>query len=679
MKIIKLMLAPVAILIMMSSVYAQQEEFGVQAISNPDGILLIIGGEILHPTTADLNDGWIGYNIYRQKSGKSKYDKVNEKPLSRVDSIDDLEKKLGIKTQYAIKFLGLETTEELWEMLLSGDQKIMMISILDLSYREILGLSFQDRNVKPGISYSYVITRVNSDGKESERSAESIVTFGKSPFDLKGPLNVIAEADEHEVRLSWQVNPADTGVFSYSIYRTNKPAGPFDKVNDKPVMIFGQEGVDKPFPGAFTDSKIKPGLKYYYAVVSVDIAGNESEKYPLVEITPGDMKAPAIPQNIKAKSGDPGITLTWDIGDEADLAGYNIFRSQFADSQFVKINNMMVPPDTGLYYDHKARAGVQYYYRLTARDRSGNQSQRSARVFSVYENSRGLLSPQAVGAAGTREGVTVTWERNSEPDLQGYYVFRGESATDKPVQVSPLLPGDTTGYHDKDKHLSPKGNYWYYVQAINYSGYTSELSTPATASPDIIVLPEPPLSFYGYQDLKGNRLFWDLPFDNTVVGYYIYRAEESISGSWLKVTSAPVPGNIRTFTDTTAENGVTYRYQIRSVNANGAESKPSHSVLLNIFTPPPLPPGGIMVTSVAGGLKISWDKTMEGDAVGYYIYRRIPGGRIERITRDIIDKSESSFVDGGSVPGKRYYYSVSCLDEHGREGARSAEQEYFMR
>lgn len=75
----------------------------------------------------------------------------------------------------------------------------------------------------------------------------------------------------------------------------------------------------------------------------------------------------------------------------------------------------------------------------------------------------------------------------------------------------------------------------------------------------------------------GVDLSWDAPTSSSdpVAGYHIYRATGSGSFALLS-SSVNVP---TTFTDTTVQDGATYNYEVKSVDALGAESAPS-----NVYT-----------------------------------------------------------------------------------------------
>ncbi|MEM8860275.1 MAG: hypothetical protein AAGD96_18260 [Chloroflexota bacterium] len=65
------------------------------------------------------------------------------------------------------------------------------------------------------------------------------------------------------------------------------------------------------------------------------------------------------------------ITITWSTETEFDTAGFNIYRSESTDGEFVQINQQLIPGKAeaaaGAVYtweDSSAVRGITYYYKL---------------------------------------------------------------------------------------------------------------------------------------------------------------------------------------------------------------------------------------------------------------------------------------------------------------------------
>ena len=630
----------VILLLITSTLGATQDlpEFGVVPLSGPDGMLLVLGGPPLHPSTAASNGGWAGYHIYRKAEGDTGFVRITRTPLSRPGSLTELERAMGGPLDGFERYAGLASKQELWTSIERNDTSIIAISFLSKTFRRALGLLMTDTQVKPGVSYEYRATLVSPDGQESKPSEPQKAVFGVPMIPLLGPVNVAAKSTERGIELTWTANPDDTGLFSYSVYRCPDSVGTFLKLNLAGLTPAFDSAMTES-EGSFTDTTARPGRTYYYAVVSTDYAGNESPRTRLLSVSPSDLSYPAIPQNVFANPSSLGITITWDTVSGINIVGYNIYRSTDADSNYTKLNDGVLPLDSGFYEDQGTTLIDRYFYRVTSVNRSGRESEKSPLALSLFENRRRPLPPQSVQADGRPEGIAVSWQVSGEPDVRGYYVYRADSYNGSLSQISPLIGKDTTSFIDTSAYISSSGQYWYLVQALNYTGMVSAYSIPVTASPDKPMIVDAPTSFFGYADDNRVRLFWTKPDDNALSGYNLYRALETDSLNWEKITPAILPRDAGAYTDTTASIGSAYLYQLRMVNDEGVEGAPSHNMRIVLFIPAPPPPGGVRVSQEGRALKIIWSGTLHPGVAGYRVYRRSDTESKTSLTQELVPTS----------------------------------------
>ena len=126
------------------------------------------------------------------------------------------------------------------------------------------------------------------------------------------------------------------------------------------------------------DRATESGKPYTYIVQRiVKLPENrqaESDPSPEVSITPRDTFAPGAPTGVRAAAGVDSIELSWEGIQEEDLAGYRVYRAP-PGQEFEKLADVPLIPT---YSDRAAEHGKTYRYSVTALDRAGNESPKSA-------------------------------------------------------------------------------------------------------------------------------------------------------------------------------------------------------------------------------------------------------------------------------------------------------------
>ncbi|MEP7362355.1 MAG: hypothetical protein ABI972_03800 [Acidobacteriota bacterium] len=159
---------------------------------------------------------------------------------------------------------------------------------------------------------------------------------------------VRATATAAGVKLEWD-GPAGT---TYTIERTSEGS-------PAPVMLGPAND------STFLDKDAQFNQSYTYRVQS---AGSPMSA-PVV-ITPKDTFPPATPTGLSAIAAPASIQLSWNPVEDADLAGYQMYRAE-GDGPFIRVGGRLTAPS---FNDREVRPAISYRYRVTALDSGGNES-----------------------------------------------------------------------------------------------------------------------------------------------------------------------------------------------------------------------------------------------------------------------------------------------------------------
>jgi hypothetical protein len=148
------------------------------------------------------------------------------------------------------------------------------------------------------------------------------------------------------------------------------------------------------------DTQFEFGRIYVYTVRSVaqyETGSVESADSRAAIVAPRNSFPPAAPQGlaviiVPATQQEPAhLELSWAISPEADVAGYNVYRSGEAGSPGTRLNRELLL--TPVFRDISWVPGSTYFYRVTAVDRTGNEGVPSAPVSSAVPAEGGPTKP----------------------------------------------------------------------------------------------------------------------------------------------------------------------------------------------------------------------------------------------------------------------------------------------
>jgi hypothetical protein len=237
---------------------------------------------------------------------------------------------------------------------------------------------------------SYFLELRNSKGRSAGLSNPAEVLAGAAPAPIEG---LKAEVRKQGVVLSWTDDVENTAVRLERKLLTPAPKteqhGPL-----APVPEAQQQSllVDAGAPGSHAiDTTVRFDERYEYRaqrVARVEVNGKTLEldgafSSP-VQVDVKDVFPPAVPAGLAsvATAGEngapPAIDLSWQPDSEPDVAGYIVYRREpGGDWQRISPAAPIVEPAS---HDAKVHAEHTYQYAVSAVDKSGHESARSAEV-----------------------------------------------------------------------------------------------------------------------------------------------------------------------------------------------------------------------------------------------------------------------------------------------------------
>ena len=498
-------------------------------------------------------------------------------------------------------------------------------------YSTTTGTSYTNTSyIENGNTYYYKVRALDASGTAGAWSSIVSVTYKQT---LPAPTVTGSTDSQGRPTLKWN---AVTGAAKYEVYRARSMNGDYIKYS----TVTGTSYTNT--------SYIEDGNTYYYKVRALDANGTAGAWSSIVSVTyraasTGTLSAPTVTGG-KDSQGRP--TLKWNAVSGA--AKYEVYRARSKDGDYIKYSTV-----TGTSYTNTSyiESGNTYYYKVRALKSDGTAGAWSSIVSVTYKQT--LSAPTVTGGNDAQGRPTLTWKAVS--GAAKYEVYRARSKDGTYSKYS-----TTTGTaYTNSSYLTSGATYYYKVRALDANGNAGPYSAVVSVTCRL-KLTAPTVT--GGNDAQGRpTLKW-----NAVTGaakYEVYRAR-SKDGDYIKYST--VTGT--SYTNTSyIENGNTYYYKVRALDANGTAGAWSGIVAVTYKQTLPAP-------TVTGGNDSQGRPTLKWNAVSgaakYEVYRALSkdGTYSLMSTQSATGYTNTSYLANGTT----YYYKVRALKANGTASAYSS-------
>ena len=448
----------------------------------------------------------------------------------------------------------------------------------------------------PGTDYTFEVHARNGAGP-GDASAQATAAPTMSPPPA-APVNLQAAADTDRVTLSWTTPHAGGSPITGYRYRQSSDGG----LNWNPDWTAVPDS--GPTTTGHTVMGLDPDTTYTFAVRALNADGNGA--VASVSVTtpapPPAVRPPAggggrtgppaaldAPTDLGVDAGARQVRLSWSTPDHGGtITGYE-YRHSSDGGQTWSPDWTPIPdsgPNTTGYTVTDLDPGTDYIFEVRAV--SDGVAGAAANVSAATTSAVPPAAPIELGAdAGARQ-VRLSWSTPDGATITGYeyrHSSDGGQTWSPDWTDVPNSGPTTTGYTVTD--LEPGTTYTFEVRALNADGSGAAANVSAATS---AVPPAAPTDLRAEAGAAQVRLSWSTPADDggsAITGHqYRHTAAGATFGAWTDIPdSAPGQANANRYTVSGLQDGTTYTFEVRALNAAGAGAAASVSVTL----PPALP------------------------------------------------------------------------------------------
>ncbi len=189
---------------------------------------------------------------------------------------------------------------------------------------------------------------------------------------------------------------------------------------------------------------------------------------------------PAAPGKVHLRKEDRALEITWEAAslsadgrEMGDFEGFNIYRRSEGELfPFAPLNADRIPGNK--FWDGQVELGKPYFYVVRAvRNFRGTliEGPSSPVVQGVPEKLIPPAVPTGLVAVWEKEGVVLRWDKNPEPDIAGYNLYRREKEKKEFVLLN---SGLITEPYFLDASANLQHSYIYRLQAVDSSPSKNE-------------------------------------------------------------------------------------------------------------------------------------------------------------------------------------------------------------
>ncbi|MAU71003.1 MAG: hypothetical protein CML04_02820 [Pseudozobellia sp.] len=312
--------------------------------------------------------------------------------------------------------------------------------------------SFEVNSLSPKTTYSFTVSLVVEDGRESPKSENLSLTTeeeNSSPEESAPPVPIglsISNISSSSMELHWETTK-DSAISGFKVYQD----GLFKANTEKsPLNIIDLEAE----------------TTYRFSVTSIGDNEQESDQSVTVEATtlaevtsPNDEEPPKAPSNLSSgQISENSITLTWEASsDNTTVTSYLVYQDG---------TNITSVTSTS-YQVTNLEAGTEYGFQIRAIDEAENMSKPSTELRvstqpAVVEDTTPPSVPQNLTATETATTtVDLSWGSSSDDtEVMGYYIYQDNeqiaSTTTTSTKITGLTPSTT--YRFEISAYDAKGN-----------------------------------------------------------------------------------------------------------------------------------------------------------------------------------------------------------------------------
>lgn len=393
---------------------------------------------------------------------------------------------------------------------------------------------YTDSKVETQKTYYYKVR-----ARGGEKSGYSTFSDVFSAWAVKSTkISSVSSYTSKSLKVKWK---KIAGAYAYRIQRSTSKNGKYKKIA---TVKSSNE---------YIDENVEKGKTYYYKVQTLNRVNKKNGVSDYSKAAGGStIDGTSIVYVKSNKSGS--MEIKWKKDSKAH--GYRIKRSTKKNGTYQIIAEIEGSSKVK-YVDKTVTAGKRYYYVVESMIRKKNVKNYGGNAKPVSAINLKKVSVQSMLVQGT--GVQISWGKVS--GANGYQIARSTEKNGKYTRIADIESGSITSYLDTEVELGKR--YYYKIRAVRTGKYIGYGTYMTAMEKWVIAAPTNP--YITINEQGQISLSWSPAAG--AAGYDVLRSTQE-NGAYEVIASLSDAG-VLTYTDTTAQPGITYYYKIASTGKSG--------------------------------------------------------------------------------------------------------------
>ncbi|MDR1668160.1 MAG: hypothetical protein LBS03_10810 [Bacteroidales bacterium] len=467
------------------------------------------------------------------------------------------------------------------------------------------------------------------------------------PFDLK------AQWNDRKVELSWDILYLNHIYNSYIVEKSTD-GKTFLPLSDNAIVQLADKGIT-PRRAYKTDTLENNTANYYYRIRGINAFG---ETGPAGDTVSGKGRLPVT--NAPVITGNEvldnrKVLLQWQYPEEmnAYVTGFKIYRSPKPEGVKDLLYQTNIPSARSFTDE---RPGLTNYYGISVFNDIGEEALSPLVAYAELVDSIPPAPPLALtGSIDSVGHVFIRWARNTEPDMEGYRVYKANRPDFEFMPAHPAALTDTV-FADSVNIRTLDTKAYYKVRSIDLRQNQSAFSELLTLDKPDIIPPVSPVIKGIDATAKGIALNWVNSTSTDVARHHVYR-QTAGDTSYLPLAAIACGGEaFSSYTDATVQPGTTYRYRVAAEDRSGLFSP--HSIPVQAKAPAAGSESiRLKARRESDKTTLNWMIAADKKVIRVLVYRKTGDAPMQLLGNSTGD----SYTDSAPHPGETRTYRIKAV------------------